>query len=111
MQSPVFKAMFYGPLREQGGHRGITIEGTQPVVFSALLRYIYTEDCTSCMSSLDKYDNKQLTMHLLVAADRYHVKGLKSICEKVLGCVIDVETVTTMLVVRIYCVKQAGQPA
>ncbi|TVU42573.1 hypothetical protein EJB05_08989, partial [Eragrostis curvula] len=98
MRSPVFKAMFYGSMREQGGHRRITIEDTKPAVFCALLHYIYTEDCTPCMSNLDKYDGKELTMHLLVAADQYHVQGLKSICEEVLSChCIDVETVATML--------------
>ena len=40
-RSPVFQALFYGQMSEtRMGH--VTIEDMQPVIFKALLRFIYT---------------------------------------------------------------------
>ncbi|KAL6659247.1 hypothetical protein ACP70R_003287 [Stipagrostis hirtigluma subsp. patula] len=95
-RSPVFKAEFYGPLRRHGSEHHVTIEDMEPAVFKALLHFIYT-DSISCMDGLGKEEKKELTKHLLVAADRYDVRGLKFLCEKNLCESLDVETVALML--------------
>ncbi|KAL6659240.1 hypothetical protein ACP70R_003280 [Stipagrostis hirtigluma subsp. patula] len=97
MRSSVFKAEFYGPLSQQGGQHQITIEDIQPDVFRAFLYFIYTDTMPSGMGNLDKGEMIELTKHLLVAADRYDVQGLKFLCEKNLRELLDVDTVTAML--------------
>ncbi|CAL5011200.1 unnamed protein product [Urochloa decumbens] len=96
MRSSVFKAEFYGPLREQRDQR-ITIKDIQPDVFRALLHFIYTDSMLPSMDDLDREEWKELIQQLLVAADRYDVQGLKSVCENALCERLDVETVAAML--------------
>ncbi|XP_047061879.1 BTB/POZ and MATH domain-containing protein 1-like [Lolium rigidum] len=95
MQSPVFKAELYGPMKGKTT-RKITVQDMQPPVFSALLHFIYT-DALPSMEDLDDDERKEMVKHLLVAADRYAVERLKMICEGVLCRSLDVESVATML--------------
>ncbi|CAL5011201.1 unnamed protein product [Urochloa decumbens] len=96
MRSSVFNAELYGPLKEQR-EQDITIEDIQPDVFRALLYFIYTDSMLPSMADLDRDKRKELIQHLLVAADRYDVQGLKAVCEKSLCESLDVETVASML--------------
>ncbi|TVU42562.1 hypothetical protein EJB05_08977, partial [Eragrostis curvula] len=102
MRSPVFKAEFYGPMNKDNKERYqdhiITIEDMQPAVFNALLQFIYTDSFAECMKDLDEDDTTELTKHLLAAADRFDIQGLKFVCEKDLCECLYVDTVAAMLV-------------
>ncbi|KAL6659241.1 hypothetical protein ACP70R_003281 [Stipagrostis hirtigluma subsp. patula] len=95
-RSPVFKAELYGPMREERRNNHITIEDMQPDIFRAMLRFIYTDSIFPGTANLSRDENKDLIKHLLVAADRYDVQGLKFICEMILSKSLDVETVAAM---------------
>ncbi|CAM0909181.1 unnamed protein product [Alopecurus aequalis] len=98
MRSPVFRAEFYGPMRDEG-RRSITVEDMQPAVFRGLLHFIYT-DSLPLMDDLDDDDGdeyEEMLRHLLVAADRYGIERMKLMCETKLCETLYVETVATTL--------------
>ncbi|KAL6659242.1 hypothetical protein ACP70R_003282 [Stipagrostis hirtigluma subsp. patula] len=98
MRSSVFMAEFYGPLSRPRGQHLITIDDIQSDVFRAFLYFIYTDTMFPGMGDLDKGEKIELTKHLLVAADQYDVPRLKSLCERNLSEILDVETVTAMTI-------------
>jgi speckle-type POZ protein len=65
MRSPVFKAKFYGPIRNKCRRIHVTIEDMQPVVFKAFLHFIYT-DLLPPMDDLNDDENEEMVKHLLV---------------------------------------------
>ncbi|KAK4491303.1 hypothetical protein RD792_002039 [Penstemon davidsonii] len=83
-RSPVFKAQFFGPLKEENSHC-IKIEEMHAYVFKALLHFIYCDvilDVGEVLAGLDSEWKAQLmTHHLLAAADRYGIQTLRSLCE------------------------------
>uniref|UniRef100_A0A8I7B6D1 BTB domain-containing protein n=1 Tax=Hordeum vulgare subsp. vulgare TaxID=112509 RepID=A0A8I7B6D1_HORVV len=95
MRSPVFKAEFYGPMRETGTPL-ITIKDMQPDVFKALLHFIYT-DSLQTIDDPEGNSRAEMVQHLLVAADRYDLEKLKLVCERILWENLDVQNVATML--------------
>ncbi|XBI31858.1 hypothetical protein VPH35_055379 [Triticum aestivum] len=95
IRSPVFKAEFYGPMKETGTPF-ITIKDMQPDVFKALLHFIYT-DSLQITDDLEGNDRAEMVQHLLVAADRYDMEKRKPVCERILCDNFDVENVATML--------------
>ncbi|KAK4478006.1 hypothetical protein RD792_017271 [Penstemon davidsonii] len=91
-RSPVFKAQFYGPLKEENT-RLIKIDEMQAPVFKALLHFIYCDvipDDSRCVDTT-------MTQHLLVAADRYGIEKLRSLCEVRLCENIGIDTVASSL--------------
>ncbi|KAK4477991.1 hypothetical protein RD792_017256 [Penstemon davidsonii] len=92
-RSPVFKAQFFGPLKEENT-RGIKIEEMQAPVFKALLNYIYG-DVMPVRDS--KCVDIVMTHHLLVVADRYGIQTLRSLCESILCENIAIDTVGSTL--------------
>lgn len=96
MRSPVFKAEFYGPMRENAAALIIPIQDMQPDVFKAMLHFIYT-DALPAMDDLEGDDRSEIIRHLLVAADRYALDRLKLVCQSILCDNIDVQTVATTL--------------
>ncbi|CAN6213276.1 unnamed protein product [Urochloa humidicola] len=92
-RSPVFKAQFYGPLRE-AGTECITIEDMQPVVFKELLNFIYTDSLPS-LDYLNADGRTDMICHLLVAADRYGMERLSLMCQSILCENLSVQTVAT----------------
>ncbi|RLN11514.1 hypothetical protein C2845_PM09G02580 [Panicum miliaceum] len=101
MRSPVFLAELYGPMEEKTSQR-ITIEDMHPDVFRALLHFIYTDSMPDAMEDFEDEDDddaggREMTKHLLVAADRYAMGRLKRICEGILCRSLDVENVATTL--------------
>ena len=76
LKSPVFKAMFFGPLRETGDH--IKIKATSVKAFKTMLLYVYGVDEEWLPWSLDVRDIF-LTTDLAL---RYNFPGLQ---EKVLS--------------------------
>jgi len=67
-RSDVFKAMFYGPVKETGV---ITVTDCEPEAFQALLRYLYRD-------SLDFPDT--LVLPLLYLAKKYMIQPLHNHC-------------------------------
>lgn len=95
-RSPVFRAELYGPMAESK-MTSITIQDMETSTFGSLLHYMYhgslpghgKNDVPSTMAEFQ---------HLLVAADRYGVDGLKEICEdKLSGNGISIDSVVSML--------------
>lgn len=93
-RSPVFMAQFFGDMKEKCSQR-VEIKDMDPVVFRALLHFIYTD----AVAELDEKDEAAtvIAQHLLAAADRYGLDRLKLICEGKLSGGIDVDTVATTL--------------
>ncbi|KAJ3689279.1 hypothetical protein LUZ61_018443 [Rhynchospora tenuis] len=78
-RSQVFNAMFFGPMAGREEPIIIKIKDVKPIIFKAMLHFIYTDSLPD-MSD----ENVQLvamTQHLLVAADKYALDGLKILCE------------------------------
>jgi speckle-type POZ protein len=91
-RSPVFRAELFGPMKEKAT-QCINIDDMEPLIFEALLHFIYTDSLPGHCK-----DDKAATMqHLLVAADRYGVDRLRLLCESKLSDTIDVQTVATTL--------------
>ncbi|CAM0943554.1 unnamed protein product [Alopecurus aequalis] len=99
MRSPVFRAEFFGPMREAMA-RFVTIRDMHPAVFRALLHFIYTDSFPAAMDDHEgDIDNNGMIGHLLVAADRYAMERLKLVCQSILCKNLSVETVATTLAI------------
>ncbi|CAN6200833.1 unnamed protein product [Urochloa humidicola] len=93
-RSSVFRALFFGNTNGGSSHsQCVQVNGVEPAVFKAMLRFIYT----------DVYDEARgmaggtMPRQLLAAADRYGLDRLKLICERKLSGGINVDTVATTL--------------
>jgi speckle-type POZ protein len=95
-RSPVFRAEFYGPMRDEHRCSTITIEGMQPAVFRGLLHFTYM-DSLPPMDDLDDDEYEEMVRHLLVAADRYAMERMKLMCESKLCESLHAETVAITL--------------
>jgi speckle-type POZ protein len=92
-RSPVFDAQLFGPLMDKDTQH-IEVDDMEPTIFEMLLHFVYTDSLPPCNKG--DYD-VALMQHLLVAADRYGLDGLKVMCEEKLYNSIDVKTVTSTL--------------
>ncbi|TVU42696.1 hypothetical protein EJB05_09116, partial [Eragrostis curvula] len=98
MRSPVFKAKFYGSDNNEKSVGCAAIDDMQPAVFRNLLHFIYTDLLLYEQADDLATDSRQeMIRHLLVAADQYGVKRLKSVCEDVLCRSLSVGNVATTL--------------
>ncbi|KAL6843197.1 hypothetical protein ACP4OV_026910 [Aristida adscensionis] len=95
MRSPVFKAELYGQMKERT-EQVVAIEDMQPLVFKALLNFIYT-DLVPEWDDLNDDEYGEMVRHLLVAADRYAIDRLKLMCASLLVDHLDVDNVATTL--------------
>ncbi|KAL6647089.1 hypothetical protein ACP70R_014526 [Stipagrostis hirtigluma subsp. patula] len=96
-RSPVFKADFFGPMKEESTSY-IRICDMHPDAFEALLHYIYTDSLPDTTTTTNAPgEEAALAQDLLVAAGRYDLKDLKSATEKKLCNHIGVSTVLPML--------------
>ncbi|KAK4491293.1 hypothetical protein RD792_002029 [Penstemon davidsonii] len=95
-RSPVFKAQFFGPLKEENTC-GIKIEEMQAPVFKALLHFIYCDVIPDVGEELAVLEATMMTQHLLAAADRYGIDRLKSLCELRLCENLTIDTVASSL--------------
>ena len=93
---PVFRAELYGPMKESKAQH-VTIDDMQPAVFRALLHFIYTDSLPDDVDQNAGVSKSDLIWHLLVAADRYAVDRLKSLCERILCKNLEVETLSATL--------------
>ncbi|CAL4941857.1 unnamed protein product [Urochloa decumbens] len=92
-RSPVFKAEFYGSMKESTTSNVIGINDMDPEVFDALLTFIYTDT----LPDMEEKEESAMAQHLLVAADRYNLERLKLICEEKLCKHIDTDSAATIL--------------
>jgi speckle-type POZ protein len=95
-QSSVFAALFTGPMRENTAP-SVRIDDMDPLVFKAMLDFIYTGNLLPPAEDHEGGNQIAMTQHLLVAADRYDLQRLKSICAEKLSAHIDMSTVATTL--------------
>ncbi|TVU42020.1 hypothetical protein EJB05_08402, partial [Eragrostis curvula] len=96
IRSPVFKAELYGPVGEKDMMHSFTIVGMEPGLFKALLHFIYTDSCPA-MHDPDGNVSEETIRKLLVAADRYDLERMKSICEDILCKRLDIKNVAATL--------------
>ncbi|XP_034579597.1 BTB/POZ and MATH domain-containing protein 1 [Setaria viridis] len=97
-RSPVFMADFFGPDKEKTtGY--IRICDMHPDAFEALLHYIYTDTLpATATTATAREEAPALAQDLLVAADRFNLKDLKSLTEnKLCRHSVSVSTVLPML--------------
>ncbi|CAM0958130.1 unnamed protein product [Alopecurus aequalis] len=93
-QSPVFGAELFGGMKEGNTTAGVVrIDDMEAEVFRALLCFAYTDSLPAAGSTTEDV----MCQHLLVAADKYNMDRLKSICEEKLCSYINVGTVATIL--------------
>ncbi|KAH7429968.1 hypothetical protein KP509_09G076000 [Ceratopteris richardii] len=98
-RSPVFKAQFFGAMREKDSEV-IHVKDIEPPVFKAMLYFMYRdalpEDC-ELSGAASPTTCSVMAQHLLAAADRYGLDRLRMICESKLCEEVNVETVATTL--------------
>ncbi|KAF0898135.1 hypothetical protein E2562_001783 [Oryza meyeriana var. granulata] len=101
-RSPVFRAELLGSMAESK-MSCITVQDIEPVIFRALLRFIYTDELPGDIMVLEDSSSTattrdELFKKLLAAADRYDLSRLKLMCAQKLWETLSVETVMTMIV-------------
>ncbi|XP_048527914.1 BTB/POZ and MATH domain-containing protein 2-like [Triticum urartu] len=92
-RSPVFRAEFFGNMKESTTTEPICIDAIEAEVFKALLAFMYTD----ALPDMDQQEESAMAQHLLVATDRYDLERLKLICEDKLCNHIDTSSVATIL--------------
>lgn len=112
-RSPVFNAELFGSMAE-ASMASIKIKDMKAWVFKAMLHFIYTDrlpehdmepESETGDASLAERETV-FAQHLLVAADRYGIEGLRVICEERLCKNVNMESVmsTLDLAERLNCV-------
>ncbi|CAN6381830.1 unnamed protein product [Urochloa humidicola] len=102
-RSPVFMADLFGnpPAKENAAATTTNVRiidgGIEPRVFRALLHFVYTDTLPEVANEGDNDDKVAMAQGLLVAADRYGMERLKTICGDVLCNHIDVRTAMALL--------------
>uniref|UniRef100_A0A0E0ISB3 BTB domain-containing protein n=1 Tax=Oryza nivara TaxID=4536 RepID=A0A0E0ISB3_ORYNI len=112
-RSPVFRAELFGAMREataaaaasSSDSEAIRVDDMEAPVFSALLRFVYTDalpapggaDDGQAAGGGSDSEEAAMAQHLLVAADRYDLKRLKLLCEDKLRRHIDAASAASML--------------
>ncbi|XP_023945342.1 kelch repeat and BTB domain-containing protein 12 [Bicyclus anynana] len=86
VSSPVFEAMFYGPLSTNDD---IIITDIEPSIFQLLLNYIYTD-------KLD-IDSIEEAYDVLYASRKYMLENLTDICISYIQSNMDIDNVITVL--------------
>ncbi|KAM3354592.1 hypothetical protein ACQJBY_025355 [Aegilops geniculata] len=92
-RSPVFSAELFGSMKEGDTAGVVHIDEMEAEVFKALLCFAYTDS----LPVTAKEDEDVMCQHLLVAADRYNMERLKTICEERLCKYINGGSVSTIL--------------
>ncbi|CAM0876154.1 unnamed protein product [Alopecurus aequalis] len=92
-RSPVFRAQFFGPMKEGTTTETIHIDDMEAQVFNVLLAFMYMD----ALPDMAQQEESAMAQHLLVAADKYDLKRLKLICEDKLCRRIDTSSVATIL--------------
>ncbi|KAM3370387.1 hypothetical protein ACQJBY_017982 [Aegilops geniculata] len=91
-RSAVLEAQLFGPMADKD-MQCVKVVDMEPAIFDMILHYIYTDLMPICDD--EEGYSTAVMQHLLVAADRYGLDRLKSMCEEELCERIDAETITT----------------
>ncbi|KAJ3687075.1 hypothetical protein LUZ61_016239 [Rhynchospora tenuis] len=83
IRSRVFRAQFFGPLKEKSDTI-IKIEDMDAQVFKSLLHFIYSQTIPEFEEINGSEKKHNMAQHLLVAADKYDLERLKIICQNIL---------------------------
>jgi speckle-type POZ protein len=104
-RSSVFRAYFFGPTKEEDTSyvRIGDDDGMRPEAFEALLHYMYTDSLPEMMTKDSPERGAAAAEGLLVAADRYNLKDLKSVTENKLCSHVGVSTVLLLLALAERC--------
>lgn len=98
-RSPVFRAQLFGPMKDHNTN-SIKVEDMEPLVFKALLHFIYWDslpDMQEFAGLNSKWASTSMAQHLLAAADRYGLDRLRLLCEANLIEDVAINTVATTL--------------
>lgn len=101
---PVFKTELFGQMVESNS-KCIKIDDMKASVFRTMLNFMYTdsvpdmEDLVSDETLDMNMSSTILYQHLIMAADRYALEGLKTLCEERLHRTISIDTVVSSLTV------------
>ncbi|CAN6334045.1 unnamed protein product [Urochloa humidicola] len=98
-RSLVFKAEFFGEMQKKTTQH-VGIKDMDAQVFRAMLRFIYTDMVPEFDGQEEEAVEEEVAVmaqHLLVAADRYGLDGLKVVCEKRLTLGVGIDTVASTL--------------
>ncbi|KAF8667625.1 hypothetical protein HU200_052830 [Digitaria exilis] len=100
-RSPAFEAELVAATKaKSGGRRRVEIKGIEPVVFEAMLRFVYTDELPEMA---EEGDAVEMAKGLVAAAHRFELERLKMMCEEMLCGRIDVNNVAGILVVAEEC--------
>ncbi|GJN26059.1 hypothetical protein PR202_gb13957 [Eleusine coracana subsp. coracana] len=91
-RSSVFRALLFGPTA--ANNNVIRIDDMDAHVFRALLVYAYTD---ALPADMEQEDERAMAERLLVAADKYKLQRLKTICEDRLCNHISTSSAATIL--------------
>ncbi|KAL6907754.1 hypothetical protein ACP4OV_001924 [Aristida adscensionis] len=94
-RSPVFRAELAVPGTAPPAR--VLVDNMEAGVFKALLDFIYTDAVLPEVD--DDGGKKEMAQRLLVAADKYGMMELKSICEAMLLAYVDADTAASILAV------------
>jgi speckle-type POZ protein len=89
--SPVFAAMFQQGKFREAHTKTVDIEDVDPGVFRQLLRFLYS-------GQVPEWEDADVMEPLFVAADKYQVDALKSLCEDCLIPKLELENAIRFLV-------------
>ena len=90
--SPVICAMLEKGKFKEGVTKEVKIDDINPLVFKEMLRYLYT-------GTAPKLNEDAMTEPLLLAADKYQIKGLMDLCEQSLIKKLKMQMIFHFLVV------------
>nr|CAB3462312.1 unnamed protein product [Digitaria exilis] len=100
-RSPAFEAELVAATKaKSGGRRRVEIKGIEPVVFEAMLHFVYTDELPEMVKEGDAVE---MAKGLLAAAHRFDLERLKMMSEEMLCGRIDVNNVAGILVVAEEC--------
>lgn len=92
-RSLVFKAEFFGAMKEGSPRGAVHVDGMEGPAFRAFLHFVYTD----ALPDISDEEETWMAQHLLVLADRYGMERLKLICQGKLHKRIDVSSAATTL--------------
>lgn len=91
-RSPVFAAMFQSGMQESQSSV-IVIEDVEAEVMQAVIRYIYCGDIEE-----EHEDNALFAIKLFAAADKYHLKFLRTLCESFIAANLSPDIVSAAMI-------------
>uniref|UniRef100_A0A0E0CED3 BTB domain-containing protein n=1 Tax=Oryza meridionalis TaxID=40149 RepID=A0A0E0CED3_9ORYZ len=104
-RSPVFKAALFGSMAEATAP-SVALRDMDPAAFRAVLHFIYTDALPDDIDELAGFSPVDMFQHLLAAAERYELGGLKLLSTKKLLDNVTPENIAGIIV----CAETHGCP-